>query len=179
MHLVYKGTDPVHCRLDFLNKAVGNGSLCHHTLTYRHLHTCTNIALSLSLLCNCLSSSVRLLGWHTKNVCDPAASLVTCHTSDLCQFSVFSVCRYPDRKLALLLSPIIAVLNQVWRNWFVLLEKIDWWLFEEALEITSKSVSWQTAGWALSLQCEVSNAGWCYCYYYCFNHCLYCMSTMH
>lgn len=34
MHLVNKGIDPVHLRLDFLDKAVENGSLYHIVSIY-------------------------------------------------------------------------------------------------------------------------------------------------
>ena len=59
MHLVNKGADPVHRRLDFLDEAVGNGSRLHLPSMYRRRFPNPEVYFAVTASYSCAMSSDR------------------------------------------------------------------------------------------------------------------------
>lgn len=148
MHLVNKENDPVHRRLDFLDKAVGSRSLCHH-IDIQTLFPQREVYFAI-IVCF-LILSVRLWGRHTTTYVALSAALVTWQTRWLVPVCLFSISRYRDRKLALFIeskyqnsnccsqSTMKKLVCIVGRGWLVTFWRGSWNYFQIR-------PSWRTAG---------------------------------
>lgn len=154
-----------------------------YAISLRYIHT-HPVSSSSSLLCtNCLllnlaCQAVRQIHKKTYVVLSRCIG----YLADTLISASLPLLQYVDTQIEswpYSLSPstkiAIAVLNQLWRNWFALLERgwlVTFW--RGSWNYFQIRLSWQTAGSIFILQCKVSNKG-CYSFY----HASYCMSAIH